>query len=108
MVSNADSSEALAQRLSDSGLRATPQRELIYDVLLTKRDHPTAEEVFSRESRPEMPDDLAGDGLQLPGDARAVQSGPRRQLSSAARRGIARICSRTPISTTRRPGPPTT
>jgi Fur family peroxide stress response transcriptional regulator len=40
--------EALAQRLADSGLRATPQRELVYGVLLTKRDHPTADEVFDR------------------------------------------------------------
>jgi len=54
MVSTTDSSEALAQRLSDSGLRSTPQREVIYSVLLKKRDHPTAEEVFAR-ARPEIP-----------------------------------------------------
>lgn len=54
MVSITDSSEALAQRLSDSGLRSTPQREVIYNVLLTKRDHPTAEEVFAR-AKPEIP-----------------------------------------------------
>ncbi len=54
MLSNADSSEALAQRLSDSGLRSTPQREAIYSVLLKKRDHPTAEEVYAR-AKPEMP-----------------------------------------------------
>ena len=40
--------EALAQKLADSGLRSTPQREVVYDVLLRKRDHPTAEEVFAR------------------------------------------------------------
>ncbi len=40
--------EALAQKLADSGLRATPQREVVYDVLLKKRDHPTADEVFAR------------------------------------------------------------
>jgi Fur family peroxide stress response transcriptional regulator len=40
--------DSLAQRLSDSGLRATPQRELVYDVLLKKRDHPTADQVFTR------------------------------------------------------------
>ena len=39
---------ALAQRLADSGLRATPQREIVYDMLLKKRDHPTADEVFAR------------------------------------------------------------
>src|SRR5450432_1597409 len=49
-----DSATALNQRLSDSGLRATPQRELIYNVLLKKRDHPTAEEVFARV-KAEMP-----------------------------------------------------
>ena len=40
--------DALAQRLAHSGLRATPQREVVYDVLLKKRDHPTADEVFAR------------------------------------------------------------
>lgn len=38
----------LSQKLADSGLRSTRQRELVYRVLLTKRDHPTAEEVFER------------------------------------------------------------
>lgn len=40
--------DTLGQRLADSGLRSTPQREVIYDVLLKKRDHPTADEVFAR------------------------------------------------------------
>ena len=40
--------EALAQKLADSGLRSTPQREVVYEVLLKKRDHPTAYEVFAR------------------------------------------------------------
>jgi Fur family transcriptional regulator, peroxide stress response regulator len=40
--------DVLAQRLADSGLRATPQREIVYSVLLAKRDHPTADEVFVR------------------------------------------------------------
>ena len=47
-------SDALAQKLADSGLRATPQREVVYDVLLKKRDHPTADEVFARV-KGEMP-----------------------------------------------------
>ncbi len=47
-------SGALNRRLADSGLRSTPQRELIYDVLLRKRDHPTADEVFVRV-KTEMP-----------------------------------------------------
>lgn len=40
--------DALSQRLADSGLRSTPQREVVYNVLLRKRDHPTADEVFAR------------------------------------------------------------
>jgi Fur family peroxide stress response transcriptional regulator len=40
--------DALSQRLADSGLRSTPQREVVYGELLKKRDHPTAEEVFAR------------------------------------------------------------
>ena len=40
--------DELAHRLADSGLRSTPQREVIYGVLLAKRDHPTADEVFAR------------------------------------------------------------
>ena len=43
-----ENSEALTQRLADSGLRSTPQREVVYNVLLKKRDHPTADEVFAR------------------------------------------------------------
>ncbi|MCX6945144.1 MAG: transcriptional repressor [Verrucomicrobiota bacterium] len=46
--------DALAQRLANSGLRFTPQREVIYDVLLSKRDHPTADEVYARV-RTDMP-----------------------------------------------------
>ena len=46
--------EPLAQRLATSGLRATPQREVVYSVLLKKRDHPTADEVFARV-KSEMP-----------------------------------------------------
>jgi len=39
---------SVAQRLSTSGVRPTPQREIVYHVVLSKRDHPTAEEVFDR------------------------------------------------------------
>ena len=45
---SSETTDALSQRLADSGLRATPQREVVYDVLLKKRDHPTADEVFAR------------------------------------------------------------
>jgi Fe2+ or Zn2+ uptake regulation protein len=47
--------ERLNERLATSGFRFTPQREHVYAVLLQKRDHPTAEEVFIRVKR-EMPD----------------------------------------------------
>lgn len=48
MSSNPTLSDALAQKLADSGLRNTPQREVVYHALLQKRDHPTADEVFAR------------------------------------------------------------
>jgi len=47
-MASTENSDALSQRLADSGLRSTPQREIIYRVLLKKRDHPTADEVFAR------------------------------------------------------------
>jgi Fur family peroxide stress response transcriptional regulator len=50
----AEPSTELTQRLASSGLRATDQRKLIFDVLLKKRDHPTADEVFARV-KSEMP-----------------------------------------------------
>jgi Fur family peroxide stress response transcriptional regulator len=53
-VHTSPSTDSLAQRLADSGLRSTPQRELVYSVLLKKRDHPTADEVFARV-KPELP-----------------------------------------------------
>jgi Fe2+ or Zn2+ uptake regulation protein len=45
------SSGDLGARLTTGGLRLTPQRQRVYDVLLQKRDHPTAEEVFIRAKR---------------------------------------------------------
>ena len=47
-MSDAINNDTLTQRLADSGLRSTPQREVVYDVLLKQRDHPTADEVFVR------------------------------------------------------------
>jgi len=44
----------LAERLAHSGLRNTPQREVIYRALMERRDHPTADEVYVRV-RSEMP-----------------------------------------------------
>lgn len=40
--------EPLSQKLASTGLRSTPQREVVYSVLLEKRDHPTADEVYAR------------------------------------------------------------
>lgn len=47
-ASHKPDSDPLTQRLSDGGFRFTPQREHVYGVLIQKRDHPTAEEVFIR------------------------------------------------------------
>lgn len=44
----------LTQKLHDSGLRSTPQREVVYRTLFVRRDHPTADEVFARV-KVEMP-----------------------------------------------------
>ena len=45
----------LTEQLGATGLRLTPQRQQVYDVLLNKRDHPTAEEVFIRAKK-QMPE----------------------------------------------------
>ena len=50
-----DLDNRLNERLATRGFRFTPQREQVYAVLLRKRDHPTAEEVFIRAKR-EIPD----------------------------------------------------
>jgi Fur family peroxide stress response transcriptional regulator len=46
--------DPLTQKLANSGLRSTPQREVVYNMLLQKRDHPTADEVYARVRR-ELP-----------------------------------------------------
>src|SRR2546425_5730079 len=43
--------ESLNARLATGGFRFTPQRQQVYKVLLHKRDHPTAEEVFIRAKK---------------------------------------------------------
>ena len=40
--------ETLNRKLAQAGLRSTRQREVVYNAILSKRDHPTAEEVFAR------------------------------------------------------------
>ena len=44
-----------SERLNTRGLRLTPQRQQVYDVLMQKRDHPTADEVFIRAKK-QMPE----------------------------------------------------
>lgn len=46
--------DLLDNALEGSGQRATKQREHIYALLLEKRNHPTADEVFAR-ARSDMP-----------------------------------------------------
>lgn len=46
--------ELLDSALEGSGQRATKQREHVFALLLEKRDHPTADEIYAR-ARMEMP-----------------------------------------------------
>lgn len=48
MKTSTQTHDALCAKLADNGLRATRQREVVYRVILGKRDHPTAEDIFSR------------------------------------------------------------
>lgn len=51
---HAEALEAYKRALGDGGLRLTPQRQQVFDVLLEKRDHPTAAEVYER-AKAKMP-----------------------------------------------------
>lgn len=51
----AEKKSNFSRRLTTNGFRFTPQRRHVYDVLLQKRDHPTADEVFIRAKR-QMPE----------------------------------------------------
>src|SRR2546430_11069922 len=77
----------LTERLTTSGFRFTPQRQGVYDVLLQKRDHPTAEEVFIRSKRA-MPDISMATVYNCL--SALVQCGLVRQVS--LERGAARFC----------------
>ncbi|HYG34122.1 MAG TPA: transcriptional repressor [Clostridia bacterium] len=79
--------EQLSERLTTSGFRFTPQREHVYAVLLQKRDHPTAEEVFIRVKH-EMPD-ISMATVYNCLDA-LVKCGLARQVT--LERGVARFC----------------
>ena len=39
---------ALCEKLKACDVRPTPQREVVLKVILEKRDHPTADEIFAR------------------------------------------------------------
>ena len=77
----------LGERLATSGFRFTSQRRCVYDVLLHKRDHPTADEVFMRAKRtmPEISHATVYNCLDA-----LVQSGLARQVT--LERGATRFC----------------
>ena len=77
----------LNERLATRGFRFTPQRERVYAVLLRKRDHPTAEEVFIR-AKQEMPEISMATVYNCP-DA-LVECGLVRQVT--LERGATRFC----------------
>ena len=76
-----------SRRLTTNGFRFTPQRQQVYDVLLQKRDHPTADEVFIRAKR-QMPE-ISHATVYNCLDA-LVKSGLARQVT--VERGATRFC----------------
>jgi len=86
-VENKKFDRELGERLATSGFRFTPQRRAVYDVLLHKRDHPTAEEVFIRAKRamPEISHATVYNCLDA-----LVQCGLVRQVQ--LQRGATRFC----------------
>jgi Fur family peroxide stress response transcriptional regulator len=80
--------EHFTEQLTTRGFRFTPQREHVYAVLLQKRDHPTAEEVFIRakQKMPEISIATVYNCLDA-----LVQCGMVRQVN--LERGAARFCS---------------
>ncbi|SDS16226.1 Fur family transcriptional regulator [Opitutus sp. GAS368] len=48
MSTTTDNHAALCERLKACDVRPTPQREVVLKVILEKRDHPTADEIFAR------------------------------------------------------------
>lgn len=53
-MNNEIDTDTLNRKLAASGLRSTRQREVVYGAILSKRDHPTADEIFAR-AKQEMP-----------------------------------------------------
>jgi len=77
----------LSEQLAATGFRSTQQRQRVYDVLMEKRDHPTAEEVFLR-AKQAMPD-ISMATVYNCLDA-LVKTGVVRQVK--IERGAARFC----------------
>ncbi len=84
---NQKADRRLNERLMNRGFRFTPQREHVYSVLLKKRDHPTAEEVFIR-AKHELPE-ISMATVYNCLDA-LVECGLARQVT--LERGAARFC----------------
>jgi Fe2+ or Zn2+ uptake regulation protein len=78
---------SLSERLKAGGFRFTPQRRHVYGVLVQRRDHPTAEEVFIRAKR-QMPE-ISMATVYNCLDA-LVRSGLARQVT--VDRGATRFC----------------
>lgn len=85
--SHREEDQHLTEQLGATGLRLTPQRQQVYDVLVQKRDHPTAEEVFMRAKRamPEISHATVYNCLDA-----LVKSGLARQVT--VERGATRFC----------------
>jgi Fur family peroxide stress response transcriptional regulator len=86
-VENKKSRGSLNERLTTGGFRFTPQRQQVYDVMLQKRDHPTAEEVFIRAKK-QMPEISHATVYNCLGAL--VECGLVRQVQ--LERGAARFC----------------
>ena len=89
MVKNKDLQleSRFTERLASRGFRLTAQREHVYNVLLARRDHPTAEQVFMR-AKDGMPD-ISMATVYNCLDA-LVKCGLARQVTME--RGAARFC----------------
>lgn len=87
LVENTKFERELGERLATSGFRFTSQRRHVYDVLLQKLDHPTADDVFMRTKRqmPEISHATVYNCL-----AALVQCGLVRQVQ--LQRGATRFC----------------
>jgi Fur family transcriptional regulator, peroxide stress response regulator len=48
MSTSTENHAALSEKLKACDVRPTPQREVVLKVILEKRDHPTADEIFAR------------------------------------------------------------